>query len=148
MALWIATAAGAGHSPVAPGTAGSGVALVLLLLVPFSTFSLAVSLVLVIVVGVWAGDRAERLLKTKDPRSVVIDEVAGMMLSVLTLPRTPMVLLAAFLLFRLFDIVKPFPARQSQNFVGGIGVMLDDLVAGAYTLALLTASRAILGLPR
>ena len=59
-----------------------------------------------------------------------------------------MVLLAAFLLFRLFDIVKPFPARHSQNFVGGIGVMLDDLVAGAYTLALLTASRAILGLPR
>lgn len=148
MALWIATAAGAGHSPVAPGTAGSGVALVLLWLVPFSTLSLAVALVVVVIAGVWAGDRAERLLKTKDPSQVVIDEVAGMMLSVLTLPRTPMVLLAAFILFRLFDIVKPFPARQSQNFVGGIGVMLDDLVAGAYTLALLAASRVVLGLPQ
>lgn len=148
MALWVATAAGAGRSPVAPGTAGSGVALVLLWLVPFSTLSLAVTLVVVIVVGVWASDRAERFLKTKDPSQVVIDEVAGMMLSVLALPRTPMVLLAAFILFRLFDVVKPFPARQSQNFVGGIGVMLDDLVAGVYTLALLAASRAVLGLPR
>lgn len=148
MALWVATAAGAGHSPVAPGTAGSLVALAILWFVPFSTVSLAASFILVVLAGVWAGDRAERLLKQKDPSVVVIDEVAGMMLSVLTLPSTPMVLLSAFALFRLFDIVKPFPCRQCENFVGGIGVMLDDLVAGAYTLLLLLASRAILGLPR
>ena len=79
---------------------------------------------------------------------MVIDEVAGMFLSVLTLHRTPMVLLLAFVLFRLFDIVKPFPARQSQNFRGGIGVILDDLVAGAYTLVLLSGSRALFGWPR
>jgi phosphatidylglycerophosphatase A len=148
VALWVATAAGAGHSPVAPGTAGSLVALAVLWFVPFSTASLAVSFIVVVLAGVWAGDRAERLLKQKDPSVVVIDEVAGMMLSVITLPGTPMVLLSAFALFRLLDIVKPFPCRHCQNFVGGIGVMLDDLVAGAYTLALLTASRAILGLPR
>jgi phosphatidylglycerophosphatase A len=148
VAFWVATAAGAGHSPVAPGTAGSLVALAILWFVPFSTASLAVSFILVVLAGVWAGDRAERLLKQKDPSVVVIDEVAGMMLSVLTLPSTPMVLLSAFALFRLFDIVKPFPARQAQSLAGGLGVMVDDLIAGAYTLLLLLASRAILGLPR
>ena len=133
---------------MAPGTAGSLVALVALWLIPFSSFSLVLTLVFVILLGVWASGRAERLLGRKDPGHVVIDEVAGMMLSVLTLPRTPMVLLAAFALFRLFDIVKPFPARESQNFRGGIGVMLDDLVAGAYTLVLVSGSRAFFGWPR
>ena len=133
---------------MAPGTAGSLVALVALWLIPFSSFSLVLTLVFVVLVGVWASSRSERLLGRKDPGHVVIDEVAGMILSVLALPRTPMVLLAAFVLFRLFDIVKPFPARESQNFRGGIGVMLDDLVAGAYTLVLLSGSRALLGWPR
>ena len=133
---------------MAPGTAGSLVALVALWLIPFSSFSLVLTLVFVVLVGVWASSRSERLLGRKDPGQVVIDEVAGMMLSVLTLPRTPMVLFAAFVLFRLFDIVKPFPARESQNFRGGIGVMLDDLVAGAYTLVLVSGSRALFGWPR
>jgi phosphatidylglycerophosphatase A len=124
------------------------VAVAVLWLIPFSFLSLALTLIFVILVGVWAGSRAEQFLGRKDPSQVVIDEVAGMMLSVLTLPRTPMVLLTAFLLFRFFDIVKPFPARQSQVFSGGIGVMLDDLIAGAYALALLTASRALFGWPR
>lgn len=140
--------AGAGYAPVAPGTAGSLVALAALWLIPFPPFVLVLTLVFVILVGLWASTRAERLLGRKDPSQVVIDEVAGMILSVLTLPRAPMVLLAAFVLFRLFDIVKPFPARQSQNFLGGIGVMLDDLVAGAYTLVLLSGSRALFGWPR
>ena len=123
-------------------------ALAAIWLIPFSTFSLALTLAVVIVVGVWAGSRVERLLQRKDPGQVVIDEVAGMMLSVLTLPRAPLVLLTAFLLFRLFDIVKPFPAQQSQSLSGGLGVVIDDLVAGAYTLALLSVSRAIFGWPR
>lgn len=78
----------------------------------------------------------------------MIDEVAGMILSVLTLPRTVGVLLAAFVLFRIFDIWKPFPARQSQSLAGGLGVMIDDVIAGLYALLLLLASRALLGLPR
>ena len=133
---------------MAPGTAGSLVALAALWVIPFSSFSLVLTLVFVILVGVWASSRSERLLGRKDPGQIVIDEVAGMILSVLTLPRTPIVLLAAFVLFRIFDIVKPFPARQSQHFPGGIGVMLDDLVAGAYTLVLLSGSRALFGWPR
>jgi phosphatidylglycerophosphatase A len=68
--------------------------------------------------------------------------------SVLFLPRTIPVLVTAFLLFRLFDIWKPFPARQLQEMHGGVGVMLDDLIAGAYALALIVTSRALVGLPR
>jgi phosphatidylglycerophosphatase A len=121
---------------------------VALWLVPFSPLSLTLTLVGVILAGLWAGSRVERVLQRKDPGQVVIDEVAGMLLSVLLLPRTPAVLLAAFVLFRLLDIVKPFPAGWSQKLSGGIGVMLDDLIAGAYTLVLLSGSRALFGWPR
>jgi phosphatidylglycerophosphatase A len=79
---------------------------------------------------------------------IVIDEVAGMMLSVIVLPRTMGVLLVAFFCFRVLDIVKPFPARQAQSLPGGFGVMVDDLAAGVYTLFLLLASRALFGWPQ
>ncbi len=123
-------------------------AALILWLIPFSNFSLGVTLVGVTLVGIWAGGRVERLLGQKDPGVIVIDEVAGMMLSVLTLPRMPLILLAAFLCFRVLDIVKPFPARQSQVLRGGLGVMVDDLIAGAYTLVLLTASLTLFGWSR
>jgi len=101
----------------------------------------------VTVAGVAASGRVERLVGEKDPGRIVIDEVAGMILSVLVLPLTPAVLLAAFLLFRLFDVVKPFPADRAQSLPGGFGVMGDDLIAGAYVLALLVGMRAWLGIP-
>jgi len=148
LAFAIATAGGAGLAPVAPGTAGSLFAAFLLWLIPFSTFSLGVTLVGVIFAGIWAGGRIERLSGRKDPGLIVIDEVAGMMLSVIVLPRTVGVLIVAFFCFRVLDIVKPFPARQSQVLVGGLGVMVDDLIAGAYTLLILAASRAIFGWPQ
>ena len=131
-----------------PGTVGSFVTLVALWLIPFTQLALFATLVAVTGIGIWAGGRVERLLGAKDPGIVVIDEVAGMLISVLTLPRTIAVLLTAFVLFRLFDVWKPFPARQSQTLHGGVGVMIDDLIAGVYTLILLLASRALFGLPR
>lgn len=100
-----------------------------------------------ILAGLWAGGRVERVLGQKDPGIIVIDEVAGMMLSVLLLPRTIPVLLVAFVLFRLFDVWKPFPAHESQAFTGGLGVMLDDLIAGAYALILVMGARALFGVP-
>jgi len=106
-----------------------------------------VTLAVVIAVGIWAGSRVERVLGAKDPGLIVIDEVAGMVLSVLLLPRTIGVLLTAFFLFRVFDIWKPFPARESQALTGGLGVMLDDLIAGAYALILVMGSRTLFGLP-
>jgi phosphatidylglycerophosphatase A len=133
---------------VASGTVGSFVTLIAVWLIPFTTFALLVTLAVVTLVGIWAGSRVERAIDAKDPGIIVIDEVAGMLVSVLFVPRTIPVLLTAFLLFRLFDIWKPFPARQLQEMHGGLGVMLDDLIAGAYALALIVISRALLDLPR
>ena len=133
---------------MASGTVGSFVTLVALWLIPFTTPGLLVTLAIVTLVGIWAGSRVERAIDAKDPGIIVIDEVAGMMVSVLFVPRTIPVLVTAFLLFRLFDIWKPFPARQLQELHGGLGVMLDDLIAGAYALALIVISRALVGLPR
>ena len=144
----MATVGGAGYSPVASGTVGSFVTLIALWLIPFSPLALVLALVAVTLAGIWAGSRVERALDAKDPGIIVIDEVAGMLASVLFLPRTMPVLVTAFLLFRLFDIWKPFPARQLQELHGGVGVMLDDLIAGGYALALIAASRALLGVPR
>lgn len=145
VALAVATAGGAGYSPVAPGTAGTAVGVLILWLVPFSRTGLAAFFVAVTVVGVWAAHRAERLLGGKDPGAIVIDEVAGITLSVLLLPLSPGVLAAAFVLFRVLDVIKPPPARASQRLGGGVGVMIDDLIAGLYVLGALAALRAITG---
>ena len=133
---------------MAPGTVGSLVTVLAVWLVPFTPTGLAISAVAVTLLGVWAGSRVERALGAKDPGVIVIDEVAGMLVSVLLLPPTIPVLVTAFLLFRLFDIWKPFPARQSQALGGGLGVMIDDLIAGAYALLCVMGARAVVGLPR
>jgi len=143
----IATVFGAGYSPVAPGTVASALTVALLWLIPFSRGGLVVFLVAVVAIGTWAAHVAERQLGGKDPGAIVIDEVAGMTLSVVALPLTPAVLLGGFVLFRLFDVVKPPPADASQRLPGGIGVMLDDVIAGVYALVILAASRAVLRWP-
>jgi phosphatidylglycerophosphatase A len=97
------------------------------------------------VIGVWAAHRAGRVLGGKDPGAIVIDEVAGMALSVLPFPLTLGTVVSAFVLFRVFDIVKPFPARASQRLAGGLGVVADDLIAGLYALAVLALARYALG---
>lgn len=145
MALLVATAGGIGYSPVAPGTLGSLLALLLLWVLPFSSLGWALVLLIVVGFGTWAAGRAERVLGRKDPSAIVIDEIAGMFLSMFALPRSLRLLLAAFVVFRLLDILKPFPIRQSQALSGGLGVMLDDLIAGAYTLALLWGLLALWG---
>lgn len=147
MALALATVGGAGYSPVAPGTAGSLVAVLILWLAPLSRAGLVVFFLTVTVAGLWAAHRAERLLGAKDPGVIVIDEVAGMTLSVLALPLTPAVLATGFVLFRFFDIVKPPPAGWSQRLAGGLGVMVDDLIAGFYVLVVLALLRRWVGWP-
>ena len=117
-------------------------------LIPFSPLGFWAALVVVVVVGIWASRRVEDVLERKDPGVIVIDEVAGMMVSVALLPRTPAVLFCAFLLFRLFDIWKPFPAREAQALRGGFGVVVDDLIAGAYALVLVMGARMLFGVPR
>ena len=147
MAFVVASVFGAGYSPVAPGTAGSLVTAVAIWLLPFNPMRMAITLGVVILVGLWAGSRVERVLGRKDPGLIVIDEVAGMLCSMLLLPRTLPVLVTAFLLFRLFDVWKPFPARESQALTGGMGVMVDDLIAGLYTLVLVKGANTLFGFP-
>jgi phosphatidylglycerophosphatase A len=117
-------------------------ALALWLLSP-PPLTLAVLLIVVTGLGTWAADEAERALGDRDPGMIVVDEVAGMMLAVLAVPATPVALLAGFLLFRVFDVVKPFPANVAQRLPGGLGVMVDDLVAGLYALALLALATSL-----
>jgi phosphatidylglycerophosphatase A len=147
LAVLIATVGGTGYAPVAPGTVGSAVAAALLWLIPFSPRALVVFFVVVTVGGLWAANRAERLLGDKDPGAIVVDEVAGLTLALLTLPRTFPVIVAAFVLFRVFDILKPYPADAVQRLPGGAGVMLDDLVAGLYALVALIVLGAVIGWP-
>jgi len=99
----------------------------------------AASLVL-FALGVWAAGEAEEFFGRTDPSQVVVDEVVGQMLTFLLLPHaTWKWWLGGFLLFRGFDIVKPFPARQAERIPRGWGIMLDDVVAGGYSLAVLAA---------
>ena len=132
---------------MAPGTAGSAVAVLILWVVPFSRAGLFLFFVAVTLVGTWAADRAERLLGAKDPGVIVIDEVAGMTLAVAPFTPTLAVLAVGFVLFRVFDVTKPFPARASQHAAGGIGIMVDDLIAGLYALIVIVIGRAIFAWP-
>jgi phosphatidylglycerophosphatase A len=140
----VATGLGSGYSPVAPGTAGSLVGLALF--VPLARCSWPVQLLavaIVSVVGALAGGRVATLLKLEDPGLVVVDEVAGQWVTLLALPFTPVVAVAGFLLFRVMDIVKPWPARDLENLPGGWGIMADDLAAGIYAHLVLRVGLAI-----
>ncbi|HXW16395.1 MAG TPA: phosphatidylglycerophosphatase A [Terriglobia bacterium] len=150
LAIWIATAGGMGYFPIAPGTAGSlvGVTLVVGLgKLPLHQAAemavLAVASLVLFAAGVWAAGEAEEFFGRTDPGPVVIDEVVGQMLTFLVMPHaTWKWLVGGFLLFRTFDILKPFPARQAERIPRGWGIMLDDVIAGVYSLAVL----AVIGL--
>jgi len=128
----IATAFFAGYSPVAPGTAGSLIALLPLFFFPgIHTFILALLIIFFFILGVWVSKKFEAALG-KDPQVVVIDEVVGMWVTMLFVPITWFNLAAGFILFRFFDITKPPPARQLEELQHGWGIMLDDVAAGIY----------------
>jgi phosphatidylglycerophosphatase A len=143
VAVAIATLGGIGRAPVAPGTVASAVTAAALWLLQLPPLGLAALLIAVVGLGTWAAEEAERTLGGKDPGAIVVDEVAGMVLSVLAVPLTAAVLVVAFLLFRVFDVVKPFPANVAQRLRGGVGVMADDLIAGLYALALVGLARSL-----
>ncbi len=138
MVYLLGTAFGLGALPRAPGTwgtlAGVGAA-VLCLWLPAPHLGIAVLAVVITLVGVPLARAAEREAGRTDPGWFVVDEVAGYLVAVLWLPlasRTLPVLVASFLLFRLFDIWKPWPVRRFEAIPGGWGVMVDDLMAGVY----------------
>lgn len=131
------TAGGAGFSPVAPGTAGSLVALLLAYWFHLSPLVLLGLTAMVLVAGIFASRYIEGVTGKEDPGLIVVDEVVGMWINLLWIPFEWKYLGLAFLLFRIFDIVKPWPAHQSQSLPHGIGVMMDDVIAGLYGLAAL-----------
>ncbi len=132
--MFIATGFYSGYLPKAPGTWGSLVGLFLFILISgLSLPEYGLVLVLVLVVGYFTAGGAEKILNKKDPGVVVIDEIAGMLITMTAAPLTPLALLAGFIAFRIFDIAKPFPCNWIDRRVnGGAGIMLDDVVAGVY----------------
>jgi phosphatidylglycerophosphatase A len=157
LALAIATC-GVGFIPLAPGTFGSVVGIglwaivrggVLAMLWPLAgrnnlnllhiSYGLIaaqlISVVIVTLLGTWAASRVEKLHGAKDPQKVVVDEVAGQFIALIAVPiqfESWWTIILAFLLFRFFDIVKPYPARNFEHLHGGLGIMADDVVAGIY----------------
>ncbi|MCC7032689.1 MAG: phosphatidylglycerophosphatase A [Acidobacteria bacterium] len=134
LALVVSTFGYVGFFPVAPGTAGSAAALVVYAIVRWvgaPAFELA-TIIVVFAAGVWAAARSERVLGSKDPGPVVIDEVLGMLVTLAFLPLSLAGVVAGFVLFRALDVIKPYPARRLEDAPGGWGVMLDDAMAGVY----------------
>jgi len=143
--LLLAFGLGSGLSPKAPGTMGSLLAVVLfplLALLPALGYALVVALV--IVGGIWVCGQAARKLGVHDHGGIVLDEIAGIWLALATFPPSLPWLLAGFLVFRFFDIVKPWPIRWlDRKISGGFGIMVDDLLAGVFTWLVLSAVRWI-----
>ena len=147
MSFWhpaylIATVFGVGRLPGAPGTWGSLVALpaAYYLQLAGGRGALMLAILFVLVVGIWAADKVERTLQLDDPGEIVIDEIAGMWLTVLFLPPDWMLYTIGFVVFRVFDIFKPWPVDHfDEAGSGGIGIMQDDVAAGIYGMILLYA---------
>lgn len=138
IATALATGFGAGYSPVAPGTAGTAVGLLLFL--PLSLLSPRAQLAataVTLLLGVFVSTHVARRASLKDPGIVVIDEIVGLWVSLLFLPFTPALAALAFLLFRLLDMLKPYPARQLEALPDGLGIMADDVMAAIYANLLL-----------
>lgn len=128
----IATGVYVGYLPPAPGTLGSLLGLLLLWPLKPGTVQVMVTLFL-IGVGIVVADRAARVIGGQDPPAIVIDEIAGIAVATLLLPPQVQERVVAFVIFRLFDVIKPFPARQAERLPGGFGIVGDDLIAGLYT---------------
>jgi phosphatidylglycerophosphatase A len=131
--LLLASGLGAGFSPFAPGTAGTLVAIPIeLLLSPIRSPVYELTLLTFFFFSSWIAERAQNYWQKRDDQRIVIDEIMGYFLTMLWIPKTLLFISVGFLLFRLLDIVKPFPCRQLERVRGGFGVVLDDVFAGIY----------------
>ncbi|MDC0335383.1 phosphatidylglycerophosphatase A [Pseudodesulfovibrio sp.] len=137
----LATLGPIGHFPKAPGTWGSLASIVAApwLFLPFPLWGRVCILIGILIVGTWACSRAEIVMGKKDPGCVIIDELFGQWLTLLFFSGLPILFLVfGFVLFRIFDIFKPWPVQWAETaFPGGLGVMIDDGVAGLYALGFL-----------
>ena len=137
--VFLATGFYIGNIPFAPGTFGSILGLALCFVLAGLKLPLAIIFtVLFIIVAVWIANGAEKVLKKNDPGCIVIDEIAGMAVTLVGLPFNLTTALIGFMIFRILDILKPFPIRSLDKRVsGGVGIVLDDVVAGIFANLLL-----------
>ncbi|MDL1981537.1 MAG: phosphatidylglycerophosphatase A [Deltaproteobacteria bacterium] len=131
----LATGCFTGYIPFAPGTFGSIVGIPLCFLLSKTKLSVAILFILIFIFfAIWIANKAEKVLKQKDPGCIVIDEIAGIMIALLGLPFNTISVAAGFVTFRFFDILKPFPIRYiERRLAGGTGIVMDDLAAGVYS---------------
>ncbi|MCU0642924.1 MAG: phosphatidylglycerophosphatase A [bacterium] len=151
LAKIISTIFGVGYFPLMPGTMGSLAALIVYWISPeITAIQLALIILGISVLGVYTATITEHEMKNKlgqekgiDPGIIVIDEVVGMLIALLFVPKTTFFLIAAFILFRIFDISKPYPVRNMERFPGGWGIVLDDVIAGIYANIAIQLARYI-----
>jgi phosphatidylglycerophosphatase A len=142
--LALATVLGVGYVPVAPGTFGSAAGLLVWWPLHSATPGAQMSLIAALfAIGWWSGSVAERHFGRTDPSQVVIDELMGMLITLFLNPVGWRGAIAALLLFRLADVVKPFPANRLERLPGGLGVMADDAMAAVYANLVLRAVLAL-----
>jgi len=132
VALFVATLAGAGYGPIAPGTWGTLAAVPLWLAFPASPILYAGATVALIAIAIPCATTAERLLAKKDAGPVVIDEAAGFLVTMFLAPVTPISGVLGFVFFRIFDVLKFYPADRLERFPGGFGIVMDDVASGVY----------------
>ena len=134
LAVFVATAGYCGYFPIAPGTVGSAAGLVVYLLVWWAGSRVfeAALIIALFAIGVWAATIAERYFGGIDPGPIVMDEVVGMLITLAFIPVGWHAALAGFFLFRIFDVIKPYPAGRFEALHGGLGVMADDAMAAVY----------------
>jgi phosphatidylglycerophosphatase A len=142
LAVFIGSFGYVGFFPIAPGTAGSFAALALYAFVRWVNAPIfeLLTITIVFAVGIWAASGTERALGRKDPGPVVIDEVLGMLITLALLPLSIAGVVLGFLIFRILDVVKPYPAGRFERLPGGLGIMADDAMAGVYSHLLLRAA--------
>ncbi len=137
--MFIATGAYSGYLPKAPGTWGSAVGVLVWLVVgEFALIPFLTIIGVLFIIGVFSAGAAEKIVDCGDPGLVVIDEVVGQLIALTAIPYRPVPIVLGFLFFRFFDILKPFPVGWiDRHLHGGLGIMLDDVVAGLYALLVL-----------
>jgi phosphatidylglycerophosphatase A len=140
LAIFICTFGYIGYFPIAPGTIGSMAGLAVyagLRWLGVGPIAEAAVIVMLFVVGTWSGTHAERYFGGTDPGPGVIDEVVGMLMTLYLLPPTVTIAIVGFFVFRVLDVVKPFPANRLERLHGGLGMMADDAMSAIYSNALL-----------
>jgi phosphatidylglycerophosphatase A len=141
LAVLLSTVLYVGYVPFAPGTFGSAAGLVVYAAIAWTGSPEVAAILAIFVVGAWAGTIAEQYFGGVDPGPIVIDEVLGMLVTLAFIPVGWSGAITGFVLFRIFDVIKPFPAGRLERLHGGLGVMADDAMAAVYANLALRAAR-------